>query len=606
MLGGVGERLREARYLAGDALSAIARVPKALGRGAAAFWSSMPVIARRRLVAALGVVAAALLVAGFVVPNLPCAFPGGDRCPPDDDAIELIPSDALAYAHANLDPETEQYEAAAEVAQSTPLVSRQALGSLLPLVIGGGGLPSDFSREVSPWFGGELALALVGSRGRTQQVQLLEVDDAEGASAYADSIGAGEPTTSTYQDVEISEDERGLASAQVGGFLVLGSVGGVREIVDVSTGAEGAEALATDTIATDALDELPEHRIAEAYLSQDGLGSLAAAARSPLAPFEPFLDTGASQGAAAALSADSEGLSLATRSLLDAERSEARPGFFAAFESFEPELPADLAPDALAYLGFGEAKSTGEALLGQATARAPGIARGFADLVERLQRDAGVNLERDLLPALAGEAAFSVVPRAEGEGGEPGASLPGQTPPETLAPGAAATPFLELLAADVDEERTRDALARLQGPLSRSVDPDLGAPVFDQQKFGDVEAQVVRVSPNAQVTYALFDSKLAIASDPAGVRRAIENEGDGLEGSERYERAIGDLPDEPGLLAYLDVEELLRFGENSGLAEDTAYAAFAQDLRRLEAFAVAVGTEDGVLSADARLLIAGE
>jgi hypothetical protein len=605
MLGAIGDRLRGARYVVGDALTALARVPRAVGRGTAEFWGSMAVVTRRRLVAAAGAVAVILLIAGLVVPNLPCSFPGGDACPPDDDAIELVPGDALAYVHANLDPETEQYEAVADVAARTPLVSRQILGSLLPLVIGGGGVPSDYARDVAPWAGGELALAVVGSRGREQQVQLIEVGDEEGADAYVESITAGEPRDVEYREVVVSEDQRGLASARVEGFLVLGAASGVRAVIDAATASDGAESLADDEVAGEALEELPSLRFAEAFVSPAGLELLAADRRGPLATLDPFLDSASSRGAAIALSADSEGLELATRSLLDAERADANPGFFAAFEAFEPELPGELAPDALAYVGVGNPSETAAALLGQAKAQAPGVAAGFTELVERLQRDAGVDVERDLLPALRGESAFTVVPRAEAERAR-GASLPGQDPPATLAPGAGATPYVELLASEVDEERARDALARLQGPVSRSVDRDLGAPVFSEEELGDVKAQVLRISPTAQLTYAIFDQKLAIASDPAGVRRAVTDDGDGLAASERYERATEDLPDEPGLLAYLDVAELLRFGERSGLAVDPAYATFAPDLRRLEAFALGVETDDDILRADARLLVQGD
>ena len=604
MLGAIGERLRGFRYVVGDALYAAARVPRGIGRGVAEFWRSLPVIARRRLLAAIGFIAAVLLLAVAVVPNLPCEFPAGDTCPPDDEAIEIVPADALAYVHANLDPETEQYEDAADLAARMPLVSRQVLGSLLPLVIGGGGLPSNFARDVAPWSGGEVAIALLGERGREQQVQLIEVDDSAGAGDYVTSISAGASQETEYRGVQISEDERGLASAQVEGFLVLGSLSGVRAVVDAATASDGAEALADEAAVEEVLGELPSHRLAEAFISQTGLERLAGSPRGPLATFDPVLDSGASRGAAIALSADTDGFRLATRSLLDPERAEANPGFFAAFDGFDPELPEDVAPDALAYLGIGEPGRTAESLLGQAAARAPGIAAGFSALVERLQRDAGVDVRGDLITALSGEVAVSVVPRPEGERVE-GASLPGQEPPETLAPGADAAPYLELLATDVDEEKARDALARLQGPVARSVDRDLGAPVFSQEELGDVRAQVLRISPTAQLTYALFDSRLAIATDPAGVRRAVADDGEGLGDSDLFEEAMNGLADEPGLLAYLDVGELLRFGERSGLAADTAYATFAPDLRMLEAFALTVATDGDVLEGDARLLLAG-
>lgn len=605
MLGAIGRRLRGARYVAGDVLYALGRLPRAVGRGAAAGWRSLPVVSRRRLAAALGAGVALIVLFALVVPSLPCELPGGDRCPPDDDAIALVPADALAYAHVNLDPDSDQYAAAAELAGRMPLVSRQVLGSLLPLVIGSDGAPASFERDVAPWAGGELAVAVIGSASRERQVQLIEVADEEGARAYAAGIAAGEPRTSTHRDVEIGEDERGLASAIVGDFLVLGPLPAVREVIDVATGAEGAAALAEDATAGEALDALPAERFAEAYLSRAGLEALAAGARSPLAPVEPLLDTQASRGAAVSLGADGDALALTTRSLLDPERAEARPGFFAAFEPFEPELPERLAAGTLAYLGLGDPSATAAALLRQATARAPAIASGFTDLVERLQRTAGVDLEADLLPALAGEAALAVVPRAGGEQ-EGGASLPGEEPPATVVPGARSVPYLELLATGVDEERARDALARLQGPLARALDPELGAPVFDDQEIDGVEARVLRVSPTVQLAYAIFDSTLAAATDPQGVRRAITDEGESLAGSERFERAAAgweELGSEPLLAAYLDLRELLRFGERSGLAADTAYATFAPDLRRLDVLALALSVDDGVLGSDTRLLI---
>ena len=44
------------------------------------------------------------LVWSLAVPALPCEAPGGDRCPPADDAIQLVSEDALAYAHAERRP----------------------------------------------------------------------------------------------------------------------------------------------------------------------------------------------------------------------------------------------------------------------------------------------------------------------------------------------------------------------------------------------------------------------------------------------------------------------------------------------------------------------
>ena len=69
---------------------------------------------------ALGAVAALTLVWLVAVPALPCEAPGGDTCPPADDAIQLVPQDALAYVHLNVDRDTEQYEDAAKVSERFP------------------------------------------------------------------------------------------------------------------------------------------------------------------------------------------------------------------------------------------------------------------------------------------------------------------------------------------------------------------------------------------------------------------------------------------------------------------------------------------------------
>jgi Protein of unknown function (DUF3352) len=588
MLGAVGERLRGLRYLIGDLLFAVARVPRAFVSGVAGFWRSLPVITRRRLVAALGAVAVVLLVATLIVPNLPCSLPGGDECAPDDDALDLAPAASVAYLHANLDPETDQAAQATELAGRMPLVSRQLIGQAATLL--GAGAPLAAATE--DWFGGEAAAIVLGSGSDDERVQLLETTDAAGARSYVESIAGGVPETSRYRDVEVTEDARGVASAVVNDFLVLGTSQGVRAVIDVATGAEGAESLAGDDVATEALDELPEHRVAEAYLSADGIEALVASRRGSLATFEPLVDSAASRGAALSLSAEDDGFELAVRSVLDPERADAEPGFFAAFEAFEPELPDELAADTLVYLGLGQPRGTVAALLRQATVRAPGIAAGFAELIENLRGEADVDLQGDLLGALGGEAAFTVVPRT-----------PDDSESEALPPASAPTPYLEFLAKDVDEERAREALARLQGPIARSLDPELGAPVFEQRSFGDLDAEVLRLSPVAQIVYATFDSRLVIANDFAAVERLAEGVDDPLADADRYRDTVDELPDEPDLLAYLDLRGLLSFAEQSGLAEDTSYSRFAPDLRRLGSLGLAVTQSEDSLAVDARLLV---
>ena len=518
------------------------------------------------------------------MPNLPCRLPGGDSCPPADDAEELVPADALAYVHTNLDPETEQYELAADVADRVPIFSDQAAARALALLPRAAGRPTDFERDLVPWFAGEAAMAVIGATGRAERVELLEVSDAEGASEYATAIAGDAPESADYQGVELTVARRGLASAQVDGFLAIGRADGVRSVIDTATGSDDAESLADDETASEVRDELPEHSLVEAYLSADGIEELIERDRGTLGTLTPLLAPGASRGAGAALAATEEGFELSVRSALDPERAEASPGFFTAFPAFVPALPERLAPDSLGYVGIGEPASTVRALLTQATAEAPGIVAGFEDLVRNLRREGEVDIERGLLDSLGGEAAFALARRS-------GAAGP-------------ALPFLEFVADDVDEDAARRALAALQAPLIDAVGGrNVQAPVFGQQQIGDVEARSLRISPTVELTYAIFDGLVAIATDPAGIEQLVEGEG-ALDTSELYERATDGFADEVSLLAFLDLDGLVELGEQLGLAEDPVYAPFAGEFRRLEALALAVTDDDELLSTDARLLLA--
>jgi hypothetical protein len=582
------ERLRGAVGAGSGALArigrALVRVPRSIGRGISGFWRGLSIYARRRLVAALGVAIVLLLFFGLAVPNLPCQLPGGDSCPPADDAQELVPADALAYLHANLDPETEQYELAADVADRVPIFSRQVSDRALAQLPGAGGAAPDFEREVRPWFAGEAAVTVIGGTGRAERVELLEVSDAEGATEFATSVVAGAPTTEEHRGVELMIDRRGIAAAQVEGFLAIGARDGVRAVIDTATGADEIGSLAEDETASELRDELPDHRLVEAYVSEDGIGELIAADRGTLGTLTPLLAPGASRGAAASLVATEDGLELAVRSALDPERAESSPGFFDAFPAFEPALDERLAADTLGYIGIGEPRRTVRALLAQATAQAPGIAAGFEDLVRSLRREGEVDVERELLDALGGEAAFALA-RHSAESGP-------------------ALPFVEFVAHDVDEEAARRALASLQGPVIEAVGSGGGlqAPVFGQQQIGDVQARSLRISPTVELPYAVFDGLAAIATDPAGIERLVDGEG-GLDSSESYERATEDFDDEVSLLAYLDLAGLVELGETLGLAEDPVYATFAGEFRRLEALGLAVASGDELLSTDARLLV---
>jgi len=589
---------KDVRYAVGDIAYVIGRflaragrllirIPVAAGHGIAGFWRSLSVIARRRLVAAVGVAVLLILLFSAVVPNLPCQFPGGDSCPPSDDAAELVPGDALAYVHANLDPDTDEYARAADIAAKLPVVGGQVVSRAQALIPAPAGSALDFDADIRPWFGGEAALAVLPGTGAVpQRVDLLEVEDSDGAAQYAGSLAVGEPQVSQYEGVDVSTDRSGVATAEVDGFLLIGTEDGVRAVIATATGADEAPApLADDETATEVRDRLPDQRFAEAWVSAEGIDTLIARDRGTLGTLTPLIGPGSSRGAAASLSAGDDGLELAVRSALDPERADEAPGFFAAFPSFDPELPGELPAATLAYLGIGAPADTVTALLAQAATQAPGIAAGFQGLVDRLRRSADVDLEQGLLQALGDELAVTV-----------------QSPPGGDA--AAGAPYLLFAASGVDEAAARDGLASLGGSLTDK--PGSGgngpAPAFGQDEVDGVQTNSVRVSPTVELTYAVFDGVAAVATDPAGVEDLISGDG-GLDDSDLYERATDDFPSPVSLQVFLDLERLVATGEAAGLAEDPVYATFAGDFRRLDALGLAISDADDVLATDARLLI---
>ena len=587
------------------------RAPRAVRRGLKGFWDGLAIHTRRRLVLAVVGAAVAAVLLAFTVPRLPCQFPAGDVCAPDDDAEAVVPADALGYLHLSLDPESSQYSSVTETLDAVPQLTRQVVGRVLGQVPGPDGGPANFSRDIAPWLGDQAAVAIVPSGGGAEQVQLLEEGDPDGADDFAASLASAEPLTEEYRDIQISTDSRGLATASVEEFLVIGTTVGVRRIIDVATGAEDSRPLSEQETAGELRDELPANRFAEAYLSPDGIETLVADEQSVLSALEPFVDATASEGVAASIGADDGALELAIRSTLDPERAESNPGFFAAFPAFDPELPQRLSRRTLGYVGLAEPGTTVRELLAQATAEAPALAEGFAEAAERLRDLGDVELEDQLLPSLGGEAAFALQPGSgdptvseSEEAGTAPPAVPEGLPQGTPLAEEPGVPVLQFLAEGVDSERARRTLAQLQGPIAEALggEDSLQAPVFDPRELEGTELQVLRVSPTVNLTYAIAGDDLAVATQPEGVEEIVAGDG-GLDEEDMFDAATEEFDDEPSLLAYLDLAGLVDLGEREGLAEDPAYALFATEIRRLLAAGLSVTAEPTSLESGLRIVI---
>jgi Protein of unknown function (DUF3352) len=562
----------------------------AVGHGAREFWVTLSVSARRRLALAVGVVAAIVLFLALAVPALPCEAPGGDVCPPADDAVHLVPNDALVYVHLNVDPDTEQFKQAHAVAARVPTISQQIVARLVGRLPGPNGNPPDFTRDIEPWFGGEAAIALVPvGAGAAEEIQLLEVSNHAGAQRFADSIATGKPQKASYRDVSVQVDRRGLATAQVGGFLAIGRDSGVRDVIDAHSGAKGTGSLADDSAASAARGALPGDRLADVYMSKAGIARLVSNPRGPLTTLASVIGPGSSRGAAMALMATDQGLDVDVRSELDPHRAKTHPGFFAAFPRFHPAIAGSLPSGSLGYVEVGDPGATLKSLLEQASAEEPGLAAAVGDLVKSLNQKGNVDLEAGLLPALGGAAAFALEPTAAGQtdGGQ-----------------GSQSPYLLFLGTGIHGSNAAQALSGLETPIAKALNPGTGgqSPAFTTHKLGGVTTHSLEVSLTVELTYALASPGLVVATNPAGVAQIVRG-GGGLGGVGLYKQATGGLPGDVSVLGYLNLEGLIALGERAGLAEDPAYATFAPEIRKFEALGLAVQSSDAELSTDLRVII---
>jgi uncharacterized protein DUF3352 len=552
-------------------------------------WTATDVYVRRRVVLLVGAVAVVLAFLLLAVPALPCQFPGGSVCPMADDAIGLVPGDALVYVHADLDQSSGQYRLATSVAARIPTLSAQLVAPFAAAVPGTGGIPG-FVSNIRSWLGDEAALALLPARGPPQQVDLLAIDDDHGARRYRATLEGPSPRSLSYRGVQIQRGRRGVASAIVSGFLVIGTQVGLRRVIDAATGAKGAPSLASTPAASQVRDELPANRVADAYLSPAGVAAVAGRATGLLSSLAPFVAPRATRGAAAALVAGDGTLQLEIRSMLDPRRVKTRPGFFAAFGPFDETLASQLPTSTLAYVGFGAPGAALTGLLHQAGTEEPGLARSFSRLLRRTRAATRIAVRRDLLPALGDEAALALEPAPVAASG-------------TRAERR--TPYLLYVGGGVHEARARAALARLQRPLIRTLGSRGRRPNITTGSAAGAVTESLRIAPTLDLTYAVANGLLVLATNPAGVAQVLQPIGDGLAADETFGRATSGLGGSRSLLAYLNLRGLIAVGERAGLAANPGYAALAPELHRLEAIGISVASAPDDLETSVRLLVGG-
>jgi Protein of unknown function (DUF3352) len=502
------------------------------------------------------------------LPGVPCDVSPAKECAPGDDAIALIPADAYAYVHLNLDRDSSQFEQAADLASRFPHFGAIAQGSFRAL---GPGRRLDLAVEVLPALGDEIAAAeLPGKGGAVEPILIAAVDQGAAAPALVSRIAGRQRSSAPYHGFEVSAYRGHLASAEDDGFLLFGERAAVLAAIDVGRGA--ADSLSDDERADQVRAALPENRLADLYLSKDGIERLLGGGRGIAAQLDTFTDFGASEGIAAGLVAHGQGLELDLSSKLDPDAAKAAPSFFSAFPEFDPTLASAFAPDTLALFGVGDLSKTVNSLLDQADAAVPGISEAFDRFSAQVARQGGPDLEHQLLPLLDGESA---------------AGLNAARP----------LPYVTLVFDDVDEQKTREAIAGLQAPLIAAINPARTgqAPTFSTKQVDGVEVRSLRLSPALDLSYAITDGRLVLATDRRGVEQAVAGSAN-LAGNGDYETVTGAASGGVSALVFLNLEGLVKLAEPRGLAE--IVSEFSDDLARLKSLGVTVKSDADSLDTD--------
>lgn len=490
-------------------------------------------------------IAVAVLVVGAVV--LVTSLGGASDDPRGDEAVLLVPRNALVYGHANVEPNSDQWRFAGEVVRKLPTLRRLRERALRSLSRGDRAL--DFDTSLRPWIGDEAAIALLPDGRRASSLILVRVADQARARDFL--RGAGTPRERRHKGITV-RSYGDLATAFVGNFLAIGRPEHVRAAIDT----RGGGSLGADSLFRSAVRGLDTgDPIAYAYASQDGVSRLLRQQGGLVARVGGLLERPGLRAAAASVRALPNGLRASVVSLLIPAEGDA--------PRFEPTLPAEIPAATIAYLG----------------------ARGLDEIFDQLaQVGAAGSVERVL-----GRELGSVGRRTLLRAVEP---LLGRETALVVSPPAS-LPVISLVVANTSREEGGDVVVALQPLLAELLRAPSGAaqvPTLVPRRIAGVEAVTLKVSPSLELTYAAFDDKLVVSTSPEGVRR-LRTGGKSLEDNQFFAPGLRGFLDRPSSVVFLDLRRLTALAERAGLGDTPDYRAVQRDIARVGAVSVVTATE---------------
>jgi hypothetical protein len=550
----IGYWLREKGGIVGGAIAAGA---KAVDN----FWSSRSEHTKNTTFAVAGVLVVYLIVKFIPVPGIPCEI-GAKECAPDNNTIAFVPQDSLLYAHLTVNSDSHQAELARDLGDELPNFAAvlQSAGASLATPTG---KPIDITHAVLPWVKDDLALFEISQpkKAIAATAYIAGVDDSDKANQFLTGVGGGAPKPAKQNGAVLSVYPSGFASARAGDELIFGSEAAVRAALDARSGkAPRLE----DSDLDAARDDLPDIRVAEVYLSRDGVQRTLAGRPGTATQLDTFVDYGATKAMAASATIKDDGVEINVVSELDPALEQKSPTVFADLPEFTPGLADETGPDAFGLINVGQLGPALERALATPGPGGQGLAGALQALGQRLQQEAGVDPLKGLLPALGGQAALVAEP-------------------------ADPVPYASLIVDNVDEARANQVLSSLQAPLLKSASASGNqVPTFQSQELDGVTVHSLQISPLVNLSYATHHGALVISTQPEGITQ-IFNGGSSLAGTDAYKDATEHLPDRVSALVFLNLDEILRFPPvTQTLAVNPLYASLSEDTSHLQSLAVGV------------------
>jgi hypothetical protein len=467
-----------------------------------------PDLSRRSLLLA-GAIALLVLVALVVAVT---GGGSGDGDPPAAGATRLVPADALVYLHLSTDADRKGTQAAKDLAERFPGYE-PARRSLLRR-LSAPGCPVDTKALQG---GREAALALVDiGGGDAGSLVLLDTGDDKAVD---------DRTCGTFQ------------TTKLGRFLVIGQPQTVA--MARSRAAGKGKALADAADYKRELERLPASRVADAWVSQDGVQRLLAPQGGLLGAAGTLLNQPGLKATAAAFTSRKGGAELLVRSLRDPKVASS-----VSFKPFTPTIQDEVPSDAFAFLGLSSISGAAGRLLGlagtQTAALAPLLAR------------AGVALN-PLLSLFKGQVAVTIT-------------------------AATPAPVLTLITKTEDPAKAARTLAKARPTIARLLRPASGK-VPEWKRIGDG----FRLRPTAgiELDYAVVRDLVVVSTRASGIA-AVRDSKTSLPETDAWRQAAPNTEKPVTSLVFLDFNQLLRLGEQTGLNDSSAYLAVKDDLQKLK------------------------